>query len=41
MIGKVTLNAQKRIMKRADGTTVSLEIPAQDPFWPAFFKGLA
>jgi hydrogenase maturation factor len=41
VIGKVTLNVQKRTMKRVDGRTVPLEIPAQDPFWPAFFKGLA
>ncbi len=40
VIGGVTENAEKRIMKRLDGTQVPLEIPRQDPFWPAFFRGL-
>ena len=40
VIGGVTENKEKRIMKRLDGTQVPLEIPRQDPFWPAFFKAL-
>ena len=40
VIGRVIKNSQKRIMKRLDGRTVPLEIPHQDPFWPAFFNGL-
>jgi len=40
IIGRVTENTEKRIMRRLDGTQVSLEIPPQDPFWPAFFAGL-
>ena len=40
IIGKVLKDKKKRIMKRLDGKTVTLAIPKQDPFWPAFFKGL-
>jgi hydrogenase maturation factor len=40
VIGKVTKDSKRRIMKRLDGTVVPLAIPHQDPFWPAFFKGL-
>jgi len=40
VIGRVTENTGKRIMKRFDGTHVPLRIPPQDPFWPAFFAGL-
>jgi hydrogenase expression/formation protein HypE len=41
VIGRVTQNTGKRIMKRFGGTQIPLEIPPQDPFWPAFFAGLA
>lgn len=37
IIGKVTSDRETRLIKRQDGTTVSLKIPAQDPFWPVFF----
>jgi len=40
VIGKVTKDSKKRIMKRFDGHIIPLVIPQQDPFWPAFFKGL-
>lgn len=40
IIGKVIENTKKRVMKRLDGRLVRLAIPAQDPFWPAFFEAL-
>jgi len=40
IIGEVTVDPLKRNLKRVDGTSVPLSIPEQDPFWPAFFKGL-
>jgi hydrogenase expression/formation protein HypE len=40
IIGKVIRNTKKRMMRRLDGRSVPLAIPPQDPFWPAFFKGL-
>lgn len=40
VIGKVLEDSGERIMKRRDGTKIPLSIPEQDPFWPAFFKGL-
>jgi len=40
VIGKVTGDRGKRIMKRIDGSVDPLEIPKQDPFWPVFFEGL-
>jgi len=39
-IGKVVADSRRKILKRLDGSTVPLAIPHQDPFWPAFFKGL-
>lgn len=39
-IGKVVEDPRRRILKRLDGSTVALAIPHQDPFWPAFFRGL-
>lgn len=41
VIGEVTGDSTTRIMKRRSGAKIPLAIPAQDPFWPAFFKGLA
>jgi len=41
VIGTVTKDPRKRTMKRRDGSAVPLAIPKQDPFWPAFFKGLS
>ena len=40
VIGRVTGRSRTRVIRRADGRTERLAIPAQDPFWPAFFKGL-
>lgn len=40
VIGKVTDDDKKRIIKRIDGSLVPLEIPEQDPFWPVFFEGI-
>jgi hydrogenase maturation factor len=40
IIGTVLEDPEERILKRRDGSTVQLHIPAQDPFWPAFFGGL-
>ncbi|MEA1912494.1 MAG: thiamine-phosphate synthase family protein [candidate division WOR-3 bacterium] len=40
IMGKTTNDQEKRTMKRIDGSIVPLGIPAQDPFWPVFFKGL-
>ncbi len=40
VVGKVTSDIGRRTMKRRSGEIVPLEIPCQDPFWPAFFKGL-
>jgi len=40
IIGKVLKDSRKRIMKRRNGSIIGLAIPQQDPFWPAFFKGL-
>jgi hydrogenase maturation factor len=37
IVGKVTDDAETRIMERRDGTITSLEMPEQDPFWPTFF----
>lgn len=40
VIGKVTSQPKRRILRRRDGSVVPLAIPSQDPFWPAFFAGL-
>jgi hydrogenase maturation factor len=40
LIGKVVADPRRRTLKRQDGRVVPLAIPDQDPFWPAFFKGL-
>jgi hydrogenase maturation factor len=40
IVGKVTDDVEKRIIERRDGTIAPLEIPQQDPFWPAFFDSL-
>jgi len=40
IIGKVLKDSRKRVMRRRNGSVISLAIPNQDPFWPAFFKGL-
>jgi hydrogenase maturation factor len=40
VIGGVVKDPRRRTLKRRDSRTVPLAIPEQDPFWPAFFKGL-
>jgi len=40
VIGRVVRDRRTRTIRRTDGRTEPLEIPAQDPFWPAFFEGL-
>ena len=40
IVGKVTDDVETRIIERRDGTIAPLEIPRQDPFWPAFFDSL-
>jgi hydrogenase expression/formation protein HypE len=40
IIGRVIENPGERTIQRRDGTIAPLCIPNQDPFWPAFFKGL-
>lgn len=37
VIGEVTADPKRRVLKRRDGTSVPIAVPAQDPFWPAFF----
>ncbi len=41
VIGRVSADIRKRTLRRRDGRSVRLRIPKQDPFWPAFFEGLA
>jgi len=41
VIGTVTADPARRAVKRRDGSVGGLQIPGQDPFWPAFFAGLA
>jgi hydrogenase expression/formation protein HypE len=40
VVGKVIDDVGMRIVERRDGTIAPLEIPGQDPFWPAFFDSL-
>jgi hydrogenase expression/formation protein HypE len=40
MIGAVVKDRRVRTLRRVDGRVERLAIPAQDPFWPAFFEGL-
>ena len=40
LIGNVLKDPKKRILRRLNGSAVSLAIPEQDPFWPAFFRAL-
>ncbi|MFX1538972.1 MAG: hypothetical protein ACFFDI_32715 [Promethearchaeota archaeon] len=40
IIGEVVLKKQGRMIRRINGRELPLLIPKQDPFWPAFFKGL-
>jgi hydrogenase expression/formation protein HypE len=40
VVGRVVANRRRRTLVRADGRAEALAVPGQDPFWPAFFKGL-
>jgi hydrogenase expression/formation protein HypE len=40
VVGEVLRDRRRRVLRRADGRTEDLAVPAQDPFWPAFFSGL-
>lgn len=40
VVGRVVADRRRRTLRRRDGRAVPLAIPAQDPFWPAFFQGL-
>jgi len=40
VVGRVVADRRRRTLKRRDGRVIPLAIPEQDPFWPAFFKGL-
>jgi hydrogenase maturation factor/predicted fused transcriptional regulator/phosphomethylpyrimidine kinase len=40
VIGRVTDDPTKRIMKRMDGSVIPLEIPQEDPFWRVFFESV-
>jgi hydrogenase expression/formation protein HypE len=40
VVGRVVADPRRRTLRRRDGSAVPLAIPGQDPFWPAFFKGL-
>jgi len=40
VIGRITADRRRRVLKRRDGSAMPLAIPKQDPFWPAFFEGL-
>ncbi|PKL58251.1 MAG: AIR synthase, partial [Methanomicrobiales archaeon HGW-Methanomicrobiales-5] len=40
VIGTVIADPSIRTLKRRNGTTVPLAIPAQDPFWPVFFESV-
>ena len=40
VVGRVVPNRRRRTLVRTDGRAEALAVPDQDPFWPAFFKGL-
>ncbi len=40
VVGRVIADRGRRTLRRADGRVEALEVPEQDPFWPAFFQGL-
>ncbi|MDW7759253.1 MAG: AIR synthase family protein [Acidobacteriota bacterium] len=41
VIGEVTADPKRRSLRRRNGKSVPLAVPAQDPFWPAFFAALS
>ena len=40
VVGRVVADRRRRVIRRADGRLEELAVPEQDPFWPAFFRGL-
>ena len=40
VVGRVVADRRRRTIVRRDGRIEELAVPEQDPFWPAFFKGL-
>jgi hydrogenase expression/formation protein HypE len=40
VIGRVLRDRRRRTIRRVDGRVEKLAVPEQDPFWPAFFRGL-
>lgn len=40
VIGKVTADPDCRVIRRMDGSVQTLAVPDEDPFWPAFFRGV-
>lgn len=40
VIGKVVEDKSRRILKRSGGLEIPIEMPHQDPFWPAFFRSI-
>jgi hydrogenase expression/formation protein HypE len=40
-IGTVLEDPSRRVIVRRDGRTQDLAVPDEDPFWPAFFAGVA
>jgi len=40
VVGRVLRDRRRRTIRRADGRVEKLAVPEQDPFWPAFFRGL-
>ena len=39
-IGTVLDDPSRRVVRRRDGSVEVLRVPAEDPFWPAFFRGV-
>jgi hydrogenase maturation factor len=40
VVGRAGADRRRRTRVRRDGRNERLAVPEQDPFWPAFFKGL-
>ncbi|MCJ7445700.1 MAG: AIR synthase family protein [Methanotrichaceae archaeon] len=41
IIGEITDDPKRRIIRRSDGSMIPIRAPDQDPFWPVFFEGLS
>ena len=39
-IGRALDDTGRRVIQRRDGRVQELAVPAEDPFWPAFFRGV-